>query len=77
MTHSESGIGPGTGTGESTTGDPVDESTDAVAAVSHELQRKTPRRRLIETALSLSVTVIMFLFVVPAVSGSHYSAIWN
>jgi len=75
VTHSESGIGPGTG--ESTTGDPVDESTDAVAAVSHELQRKTPRRRLIETALSLSVTVIMFLFVVPAVSGSHYSAIWN
>ena len=74
-THSESGIGPGTG--ESTTGDPVDESTDAVAAVSHELLRKTPRRRLIETALSLSVTVIMFLFVVPAVSGSHYSAIWN
>lgn len=53
-----------------------DEATDAVAAVSQELHRKSPRRRLVETALSLSVTIVMFLFVVPAVSGSHYSAIW-
>ena len=91
MTHSGSGTGESgtgeSGTGESGTGESepaksapeesVDESTDAVAAVSHELQRKTPRRRLVEAALSLSVTAIMFLFVVPAVSGSHYSAIWN
>ena len=56
--------------------DPVD-LIDPVAVVSHELQRKSPRRRLMETALSLSVTAIMFLFVVPAVSGSHYSAIWE
>lgn len=53
------------------------EEIDAVAAVTHELQRKTPRRRLIESALSLAVTLVMFLFVVPAVSGSHYSAIWD
>ncbi len=56
----------------------ADEDTiDPVAAVSQELQRKSPRRRIIESALSLGVTVIMFLFVVPAVSGSHYSAIWE
>jgi putative heme transporter len=54
-----------------------DDSIDPVAAVSLELQRKSPRRRLLEGALSLGVTVIMFLFVVPAVSGSHYSAIWQ
>jgi uncharacterized membrane protein YbhN (UPF0104 family) len=81
VTHSGSGTGEsGTGESESAESAPeesVDESTDAVAAVSHELQRKTPRRRLVEAALSLSVTAIMFLFVVPAVSGSHYSAIWN
>lgn len=50
---------------------------DPVAAVSHELHRKSPGRRLLEGVLSLSVTIIMFLFVVPAVSGSHYSAIWQ
>jgi len=76
-THSESETHSEPGAGGSSPEDPIDESTDAVAAVSHELQRKSPRRRLVEAALSLSVTVIMFLFVVPAVSGSHYSAIWN
>ena len=54
-----------------------DPNVDPVSAVSQELQKKTPRRRLIESALSLAVTVIMFLFVVPAVSGSHYSSIWD
>ena len=54
-----------------------EDTIDPVAAVSQELQRKSPRRRIIESALSLGVTVIMFLFVVPAVSGSHYSAIWE
>ena len=53
-----------------------EQSVDPLAVVSHELQRKSPRRRVIESLLSLAVTVIMFLFVVPAVSGSHYSAIW-
>ena len=56
----------------------LDESAvDPVAVVSQELHRKSPKRRFVEGALSLSVTVIMFLFVVPAVSGSHYSAIWS
>ena len=54
-----------------------EDTIDPVAAVSQELHRKSPRRRIIESVLSLSVTVIMFLFVVPAVSGSHYSAIWE
>jgi uncharacterized membrane protein YbhN (UPF0104 family) len=54
-----------------------EESVDPVAVVSQELHRKSTRRRLVEGLLSLSVTVIMFLFVVPAVSGSHYSAIWQ
>jgi len=73
VTGSESGSARAGGSGDPIEG--VDE-VDAVAAISHELQRKSPRRRLVETALSLSVTVVMFLFVVPAVSGSHYSAIW-
>jgi uncharacterized membrane protein YbhN (UPF0104 family) len=54
-----------------------EDTIDPVAAVSQELHRKSPRRRIIESVLSLAVTVIMFLFVVPAVSGSHYSAIWE
>lgn len=53
-----------------------DTAIDPVAVVSEELHRKSPKRRLLEGAASLSVTIIMFLFVVPAVSGSHYSAIW-
>lgn len=54
-----------------------DDTIDPVSAVSQELHRKSPRRRLLESAISLTVTFIMFLFVVPAVSGSHYSAIWD
>ena len=55
----------------------ADATIDPVAVVSEELHRKSPKRRLLEGAASLSVTIIMFLFVVPAVSGSHYSAIWS
>ena len=55
----------------------ADTTIDPVAVVSEELHRKSPKRRLLEGAASLSVTIIMFLFVVPAVSGSHYSAIWS
>lgn len=54
-----------------------DIAIDPVAVVSEELHRKSPKRRLLEGAASLSVTIIMFLFVVPAVSGSHYSEIWS
>ena len=55
----------------------ADTTIDPVAVVSEELHRKSPKRRLLEGAASLSDTIIMFLFVVPAVSGSHYSAIWS
>jgi uncharacterized membrane protein YbhN (UPF0104 family) len=55
----------------------ADTTIDPVAVVAEELHRKSPKRRLLEGAASLSVTIIMFLFVVPAVSGSHYSAIWS
>lgn len=55
----------------------ADTTIDPVAVVSEELHRKSPKRRLLEGAASLSVTIIMFLFVVPAVSGAHYSAIWS
>lgn len=54
-----------------------EEAVDAVAVVGRELARKSPRRRIIESLLSFGVTAIMFVFVVPAVSGSHYSAIWE
>ena len=37
----------------------AEDTIDPVAAVSQELQRKSPRRRIIESALSLGVTVVM------------------
>ena len=55
----------------------ADESIDPMAVVSHELHRKTTRRRVIEAAISLAVVALIFVFVLPAVTGSHYSEIWH
>ena len=55
----------------------ADESIDPMAVVSHELHRKTTRRRVIEAAISLVVVALIFVFVLPAVTGSHYSEIWH
>ena len=53
------------------------ESVDPVAVVGHELNRKSNRRRVIEGSVSLAVVAVIFAFVIPAVTGSHYSAIWH
>jgi uncharacterized membrane protein YbhN (UPF0104 family) len=55
----------------------ADEAIDPMAVVSHELHRKTTRRRVIEASISLAVVALIFVFVLPAVTGSHYSEIWN
>lgn len=54
-----------------------DESIDPMAVVSHELHRKSTRRRVIEALTSLAVVALIFVFVMPAVTGSHYSEIWH
>ncbi len=54
-----------------------EEATDAFAVVSHELHRKSTRRRVVELIFSLSVVVLIFAFVIPRVTGSDYAAIWN
>lgn len=54
-----------------------EEATDAFAVVSHELHRKSTRRRVVELLFSLSVVVLIFAFVIPRVTGSDYAAIWN
>lgn len=54
-----------------------EEASDAFAVVGHELHRKSPRRRIIETLLSLSVIVVIFAFVIPKMTGSDYAAIWR
>ena len=55
----------------------ADEAIDPMAVVSHELHRKTTRRRVIEASISLAVVALIFVFVLPAVTGSHYSEIWS
>jgi len=55
----------------------ADESIDPMAVVSHELHRKTTRRRVIEASISLVAVALIFVFVLPAVTGSHYSEIWH
>ena len=54
-----------------------EEATDAFAVVSHELHRKSTRRRVVELVFSLSVVVLIFAFVIPRVTGSDYAAIWS
>lgn len=53
------------------------EAVDPLAVVEHELHRRSPRRRAAEATLSLAVVLVIFAFVIPAVSGSHYSQIWH
>ena len=53
------------------------ESTDPFAVVGHELQRKSRARRFIEAGISLGIVLVIFAFVIPAVTGSHYSDIWE
>lgn len=55
----------------------ADEAIDPVAVVSHELHRKSTTRRVGEIIGSLSVIAIIFIFVIPAVTGSHYNDIWE
>ena len=54
----------------------TDEAVDARSIVEHELHRRSTGRRLAEAAVSLAVVALIFAFVIPAVSGSHYSEIW-
>ena len=54
-----------------------EEASDPFAVVGHELHRKSTRRRVVEALVSLSIVVVIFAFVIPAVTGSHYSAIWE
>ena len=55
----------------------AEESIDPMAVVGHELHRKPVRRRILEASLSLAVVALIFVFVLPAVTGSHYSEIWH
>ncbi len=54
-----------------------DEALDPMAVVGHELHRKSTARRVGEAAASLAVVAVIFAFVLPAVTGSHYSDIWR
>ena len=54
-----------------------EEVVDPLAVVSAELHRKSNKRRVTEIIISLAVVVTIFLFVIPAVTGSHYSDIWE
>ena len=53
------------------------EVTDPFAVVSHEIHRKSRRRRVVEALISLAIVVVIFAFVIPTVTGAHYSAIWE
>jgi uncharacterized membrane protein YbhN (UPF0104 family) len=45
--------------------------------VEGELAYKSLRRRGIEIAISLAATVLLFVFAIPAITGSHYSEIFE
>jgi uncharacterized membrane protein YbhN (UPF0104 family) len=45
--------------------------------VEQELAHKSRRRRVTEIVFSLSVTVLIFVFAIPAISGSKYSEIFD
>lgn len=55
----------------------AEEEVDPFAVVSHELHRKSNRRRILEVGASIGVVIVIFVFVIPAVTGSHYSEIWE
>jgi uncharacterized protein (TIRG00374 family) len=48
-----------------------------VEIVEHELAHKSRRRRIIEIVGSLAVTVLIFVFAIPAITGSKYSDIFG
>jgi len=45
--------------------------------VEHERATKSPRRRVAEVLVSLAVTVAIFAFAIPAITGSKYSEIFD
>lgn len=45
--------------------------------VESELAHKSGRRRAIEITVSLAATVLLFVFAIPAITGSHYSDIFQ
>ncbi len=55
----------------------AEEAVDPMAVVGHELHRKTAVRRVVEAALSMAAVALIFAFVLPAVTDSHYSEIWH
>lgn len=57
-------------------GRPGDDGADALSVVEAELHRKSVGRRVVEAAISLVVVLVLFAFVIPAVSNAHYSEIW-
>jgi len=55
----------------------AEESTDAFAVVSHELNKKSGKRRAVEIGFSLTLVVVIFAFVIPKLTGSDYAEIWD
>lgn len=55
----------------------AEESTDAFAVVSHELHKKSAKRRALEIGFSLTLVVVIFAFVIPKLTGSDYAEIWE
>ncbi len=45
--------------------------------VEHEMAAKSGTRRVVELLVSLGVTVAIFAFAIPAITGSKYSEIWD
>lgn len=45
--------------------------------VEHQLSGKSRTRRVAEVLVSLGITVAIFAFAIPAISGSEYSEIWD
>jgi putative heme transporter len=54
-----------------------EEVTDAFVVVGHELHRKSRRRRLLESLLSITMIVVIFAFVIPRLTGSEYHEVWD
>jgi len=55
----------------------AEEATDAFAVVSHELHKKSAKRRALEIGFSLALVVVIFAFVIPKLTGSDYAEIWE
>jgi uncharacterized membrane protein YbhN (UPF0104 family) len=64
--------------------DPADARTEGLAAlrvpghlVEQELAAKSPRRRVVEIAVSLAAVVALFAFAIPSIAGSGYAEIFE